>query len=88
MPAQTKQQPKQKPVHRIRSGALSVSIWAREHEGVTYYTANAQRAYTKDDGQTWEHSDSFGRDELLAVGQLLTSAWHWIKDAEAEAKQS
>lgn len=72
-----------KPLKRFRSGAISVSIWAQSGKNGDYYTTNAQRAYTKDEGKTWEHSDSFSRDDLPTVAWLLQRAWAWIQDRES-----
>ncbi|MFN7139649.1 MAG: hypothetical protein ACK4UN_09940 [Limisphaerales bacterium] len=76
MPKQTKEP--LKPVQKYRSGALSVSIWAHVGKNGDFYTVNAQRAYTDDDGETWKHTDSFSRDDLPTVGALLNRAWAWI----------
>ena len=67
-----------KPAKQFRAGALSVSVWPREHQGKTFYNATAQRAYTKDDGKTFEYSDSFDRDDLPCVAALLNQAFSWI----------
>ena len=75
-----------KPVHKIRSGALTVSIWAHDSKNGTFYSANAQRAYTDDDGKTWKHTDSFSRDDLPSVALLMQSAWAWIIRKEKENK--
>jgi hypothetical protein len=63
-----------------------VSIWRKQGERGEFYTANVQRAYTNDDGKSWEYSDSFGRDETLSAAELLRLAWIWIVKAEAQAK--
>ena len=86
MPKPQKPESNNQPVHRIRSGALSVSIWEHDGKNGTFYTANAQRAYTDDDGATWKHTDSFSRDDLPAVALLMQSAWAWINRKEAEKK--
>jgi hypothetical protein len=77
-----------KPLHQFRSGAISVSIWPQttKDEKKVFYTANAQRAYTKDDGATWEHTDSFSRDDLPVVAFLMQQAWSFICRKEADAK--
>lgn len=76
------EQAKQKPERVFRRGALSVSVWKRERQtdtGVeTYYNATPQRAFTRDDGKTWEYSDSFGTDDLPTVAALLQAAFYWI----------
>jgi hypothetical protein len=74
------------PAHLVRCGALSVSIWKREHEGKAFYNVQPSRAYTEDDGATWSYSDSFGRDDALILAELLRSAWQWIRRAEMGEK--
>lgn len=69
---------KVQPVAKFQAGAIGISVWRRDHNGQTFYTTNAQRAYTKDDGKTWEHTDSFNRDDLPVVAALLNRAFEWI----------
>lgn len=75
------------PVKQFRVGAIGVSVFKREVEvkGKTevFYNATPSRAYTKDNGETWEYSDSFGRDELPVVAQLLNLAFLWIVQQSA-----
>jgi hypothetical protein len=69
--------PKQKPVHSYQSGALRVAIWRQEaKDGKIFFTATAQR--TRDDGKSWEYSDTFNRDDLPVVANLLDAAHLWI----------
>lgn len=84
-PAPAKSPAKQQPAHRIRSGALSVSIWEQRTPEGCFFTVNPQRAFTRDDGKTWEHSDSFSRDDLATVGSLLLQAHAWICREESKA---
>ena len=69
---------KNKPVKQFRCGAVGVSIFRREHNGETYYNATPSRAYTKDNGKTWQYSDSFSRDEMPAVSLLMSQAFSWV----------
>jgi hypothetical protein len=75
-------EPKQKPVKQYRRRAIGVSIWKREvqtQEGTTvFYSATASRAYTKDEGKTFEYTDNFDADDLPVVASLLTLAFMWI----------
>jgi hypothetical protein len=71
-----------KPVHRIKCGALSVSVWKHESQNGDFFSANVQRAYTEDDGKTWKHSDSFTRDDLLTAAKLLSEAHTFIMAVE------
>ena len=70
--------PSNGPVKQFRAGALSVAVFKREHEKDTFYSATPSRAYTQDDGQTWEYTDSFNRDDLPVVAALLNQAFSWI----------
>jgi hypothetical protein len=83
-PAPAKAPAKPKPVHRISCGALSVSIWEQRTPEGCFYTCNAQRAYTKDDGATWDHSDSFSGGDVAIVASLMIQAHAWMirKDNE------
>lgn len=75
---------KNKPVKQYRRRGIGVSIWRREiqtQEGQqVFYSANASRAYTKDDGKTFEYTDNFDADDLPVVAQLFNLAFLWITD--------
>ncbi len=68
------------PVHEIRLGRLRASIWRNEHsqEGV-WYSVTLTRGYKDAQGQ-WHSASSFGRDDLLVVGELARLAFHWIAE--------
>jgi len=74
--------PKQKPVKQYRRGAIGVSIWKREAQTkdgiVIFYSATPSRAFTKDDGKSFQYSDSFDADDLPVLSALLTLAYLWI----------
>ncbi len=74
-PATPKREP---PVHDIRLGRLRASIWRNDHatEGV-WFSVTLSRSYKDAQGQ-WHSAGSFGRDDLLVVGELTRLAFHWI----------
>lgn len=84
MAAQKQNQRSNQPEKLFRAGALSVSVWKREHEGKAFFSATASRAYTEDDGETWKYSDSFGRDELPVIADLMRAAFMWIVSQESK----
>lgn len=45
------------PVHRIRLGAIAVSVFANETNGKSYYNVHIDRSYK--DGEEWKHTTSF-----------------------------
>jgi hypothetical protein len=71
---------KAKPVHKIRAGALSVSIWQNDGEKGPWYSVTPSRSYKQ--GDQWKDSDSFGLDDLLLLAKLLDEARGWIRHAE------
>jgi len=66
----------QQPVHQIRHGAVSASIWRQETEKGPLFNVTFQRAYK--DGEDWKHSTSFGRQNLLVLSLIAARAFEWI----------
>jgi len=64
------------PVHKIRHGAISASIWRQETAKGDIFNVTFQRAYM--DGDTWKNSASFGRNNLLVVSLIAARAFEWI----------
>ena len=64
------------PVHKIRHGAVSASIWCQETEKGQMFNVTFQRAYK--DGDAWKNSTSFGRNNLLVVSLIAARAFEWI----------
>jgi hypothetical protein len=75
----------QKP-HKIRVGAISVSIWRNEGEKGPFYTVTPARSYKQ--GEEWKESDSFGFDDLLTLAKLLDQAHSWIMDQQQADRQA
>ena len=65
-----------KPVHKIRHGAVSASIWAQDTDKGPMFNVTIQRSYK--DGDTWKNSASFGRNNLLVVSLIAARAFEWI----------
>jgi hypothetical protein len=68
--------PANKPVHHIRQGAVSASIWRQQTEKGPMFNVTFQRSYK--DGETWKTSTSFGRNNLLVLGLIAARAFEWI----------
>jgi hypothetical protein len=64
------------PVHQIRHGAVSGSIWRQETDKGPLFNATFQRAYK--DGDDWKYTGSFGRKDLLVLGLIAARAFEWI----------
>jgi hypothetical protein len=65
-PSSTK--PKNAPIHHIRAGALSASIWLQDTAKGPMYNVTFQRSYRE--GADWKTSNSFGRDQLLVLSHI------------------
>jgi hypothetical protein len=75
-----------KPAHKLRNGALSVTIWRNEGgDKGPWYSATPSRSYKQ--GEEWKESDSFGSDDLLPLAKLIDQAHTWITEQQqAERK--
>ena len=71
------------PVHTIREGAVSASIWHRQSPaGYAYYDFSLGRSWKSMSSGTTGHSRNFferNQAELMAV---IEKACRWIADAE------
>ncbi len=65
-----------KPAHKIRSGALTVTIWRKQGEKSPWFSAELTRSYKQ--GEEWKESTSLGYDDLLTAAKLLDMAHSWI----------
>lgn len=71
-----------KPIHRIRHGAVSASIWPQQTENGVLFNVTFQRTYK--DGDDWKYTGSFGRRDLLVVGLIAARAFEWIATQPAK----
>ena len=71
------------PVHKIRHGAVSASIWQQETVKGPMFNVKFQRAYRN--GDAWKNSDSFGRKDLLVVSLIAARAFEWIASQPVKA---
>ena len=72
------------PVHKIRHGAVSASIWQQETAKGPMFNVTFQRAYR--DGDAWKNSESFGRKDLLVVSLIAARAFEWIASQPMKAQ--
>ena len=64
----------QKPIAKIRDGALEISIWKNLTEIGTYYAADGvTRSYKV--GEDWKKTRSLSNGELLAAARLHELAY-------------
>ena len=69
-----------KPVQTFRAGAVQVAIFTSEFQKdgktQTMFNATVTRSYKK--GDTWEHTSSFGRDDIPKVIYVLNKAYDYV----------
>jgi len=73
------------PVHKIRHGAVSASIWRQETDKGQMFNVTFQRSYK--DGDSWKNSTSFGRNNLLVVSLIAARAFEWIGNQPGQPRR-
>lgn len=67
---------KQKPAHEVRIGSIKAALWKNDTDNGVRFNATFSRLYK--DGENWQSTDSFGRDDLLLLGKVANEAHSWI----------
>ena len=65
------------PVKEIRMGALKALVWENDTKNGIRHNVTVARIWKTEDGE-WKESQSFGRDDLPALKQVIDDAWKWI----------
>ena len=66
-----------KPIDRLKDGALKATIWANESQKGVFYSVEFSRNY-KDEHDHYQDSKSFSGAELLRVAHLAAKAYDRI----------
>ena len=75
---------KTKPVHKIRLGNLSASIWENtSDDGKTNYRATLAKSYRDYQGK-WQETGSFRSDDLVLLSKVVHLATDWMLARENE----
>ena len=77
------------PAHKLRIGALQVTIWRNHGEKGNWYSVIPSRSYRQGD-DAWKETDSLNADDLLPMAKLLDLADTWImhqKQADAKGRK-
>ncbi len=68
---------KQKPVHEIRLGRIRAAIWANQTESRdVWFNVTITRLYKE--GDRWQDTATFRRDDLPIVAKVVDIAYTWI----------
>ena len=66
----------QKPIHEVRLGSIKAAVWRNETEAGVRYNVTFSRLYR--DGDRWQSTETFGRDDLLLLAKVANEAHSWI----------
>jgi hypothetical protein len=77
--------PNNQPVHKIRHGAVSASVWRTDTDKGPVFNVTFQRSYK--DGDEWKNTASFGRNNLLVIGLMAARAFEWIANQSQARKR-
>lgn len=86
------QEASNEPAYKRRFGSVKVAVWANPKDnGQVWFNTTIVRSYRN--GNTWEDSTSFSRDDLPMVIMAAVAAFVWIwnpwgtprQEQEAEA---
>lgn len=70
-----------KPIHRLRIGNIGAAIFENKtQDGKTFYNAQFDRSYRE--GETWKHTQSYGRDDMLILAKLADQVHSWIVEKQ------
>jgi len=73
------------PLKTIRLGRLKATVWENGNEKAKFHNVTFLRTY-KDEQDKYHDTDSFGRDDLLALAKLADQAHSFIYERLAELK--
>lgn len=75
---------RQRPAHEVRLSRIKAAIWSNITEQGVRYNVTLTRIYKDQESGEWRTSTSFGRDDLLLVGQVCQLALVWICQQQQE----
>lgn len=64
------------PVHTIRMGLIKAAIWRNQTKAGTRHNVTVVRLFRN--GDLWQESSRFGRDDLPIVSKVADLAHEWI----------
>ena len=73
------------PIHKIRVGSISVSIWQNAFDkGKTTYRAALAKTYRNHQGN-WVETGTFRADDLILVATVAKLAANWMINRENDS---
>lgn len=66
-----------KPVHRIKYGAVKATIWRNDSAKGPFYTVTVSRSW-RDDNKEWHDTASFHFKDLPNLAKAISDGHSWI----------
>lgn len=77
---------KNKPIKKIRYGAVVASIWANHSEKSTFYNVTLSRTYRDKATDEFRDTGSLSGTDLLVAAEALREAYRFIHQGEANTE--
>ena len=74
-----------RPVHKVKVGAISASIWENESKFGKRYSVTVEQLY-QDDEDKWKSTSSINSSQLPQAEKALSRAYDWIANSEEEGR--
>jgi hypothetical protein len=79
-------EPKKKPLKKVRVGGVTITFWENLGENGTYATATIERSY-KDKNDEWQTSNSYASTDLDKLDVALQAARLFVHVEYPEMKK-
>jgi hypothetical protein len=74
------------PVDRFIYGPVHVTIWENhDRNGNSFYSVRIERRYKKSEAEGWDSSNSFTKEQLPVVADLVGRAYTRLSELNMEA---
>ena len=77
-----------KPAHEVRVGRIVAAVWENDTDQGRRHNVTLSRIYKRPNGDEWQRSESFGRDDLPIVEKVCDLAFRWIHERGGSVGES
>lgn len=74
------------PVHKIRCGSTTATIWENESENRPWYNTTVVRSYRPEDSEEYQETNSYVDNQLLELAAAAQLAYAWIVERQSELR--
>ena len=77
---------KKQPIHKIKSGAITIAIWRNEGPDGPFYNSTVSRTFLDSENKV-RSTDSLRKKDNLVAAHLRQKAYDWIDEQEARDRE-